>query len=187
MNKKPFNLRSFSLKFLLILLFSFNSFANSHVPYYKSLSKNESWLRHYPDLKDFKEQTEKFFLTHKGLPVRVIEEYQSMGSTYIDWYRIELFNGIQGWIYHNQLTRKRTLLILEDMELYATNSYDPESWFTIQKGKIKSPKTVNLLEATPTMYKVSISMSKREEINGWIPRDDRVWGDDLKSLEKSYD
>ena len=78
MNKKPFNLRSFSLKFLLILIFSFNSFANSHVPYYKSLSKNESWLRHYPDLKDFKEQTEKFFLTHKGLPVRVIEEYQSM-------------------------------------------------------------------------------------------------------------
>jgi hypothetical protein len=30
-------------------------------------------------------------------------------------------------------------------------------------------------------------MSKREEINGWIPRDDRVWGDDLKDLEKSYD
>ena len=173
------------IKFLLILIiFPQVLFADKHVPYFKSLSKSESWLRHYPDLKDFKEQTEKFFLTHKGLPVKVIDEHQSTGSTYIDWYRIELFNGVQGWIYHNQLTRKRTLLVLEDIELYATNSYDPKSWFTIQKGIIKSPKTVNLLEVTPTMYKVSISMNRREEINGWIPRDDRVWGDSLKGGEK---
>lgn len=176
------------LKILLILiLLPQLLLADKHVPYFKSLSKSESWLRHYPDLKDFKEQTEKFFLSHKGLPVKIIEEHQSVGSTYTDWYRIELFNGIQGWIYHNQLTRKRTLLILEDTELYATKSYDPDSWLTIPKGKIKSPKTVNLLETTPTMYKVSISMSKREEINGWIPRDDRVWGDDLKDLEKDID
>ena len=32
------------------------------------------------DLRDFKEQTEKFFLTHKGMPVKVIEEYQSVGN-----------------------------------------------------------------------------------------------------------
>ena len=62
------------------------------------------------------------------------------------------------------------MLILEDIELYATNSYDPDSWLTIQKEKLNL-QTVNLLEITPTMYKVSISMSKREEINGWIPRD----------------
>tara|TARA_Y100000591_G_C21667846_1_gene611318 strand:+ start:115 stop:618 length:504 start_codon:yes stop_codon:yes gene_type:complete len=166
------------IKFLLIFLIPLTSLANNHIPYYKSLSKNESWLRHYPDLKDFKEQTEKFLLTHKGMPVKVIEEHQSIGSTYIDWYRIELFNGIQGWIYHNQLTRKRTLLILEDIDLYATNSYETGSWLTIQKGKINSPKTVNLLEVTPTMYKISISMSKSKEINGWIPRDGRVWGDE---------
>ena len=166
------------IKFLLIFLIPLTSLANNHIPYYKSLSKNESWLRHYPDLKDFKEQTEKFLLTHKGMPVKVIEEHQSIGSTYIDWYRIELFNGIQGWIYHNQLTRKRTLLILEDIDFFATNSYETGSWLTIQKGKINSPKTVNLLEVTPTMYKISISMSKSKEINGWIPRDGRVWGDE---------
>ena len=98
------------IRLFIFILIPYFAFADKHVPYYKSLSKSESWLRHYPDLRDFKEQTEKFFLTHKGMPVKVIEEYQSVGNNYIDWYRIELFNGIKGWIYHNQLTRKRTLL-----------------------------------------------------------------------------
>ena len=92
------------IKFILIfLLIPQFIFADKHVPYYKSLSKTESWLRHYPDLRDFKEQTEKFFLTQKGMPVKVIQEHQSVGTNFIDWYRIELFNGIQGWIFHNQL------------------------------------------------------------------------------------
>src|SRR5210317_459257 len=175
------------IKFLLIIFIPLSSLANSHIPYYKSLSKSESWLRHYPDLKDFKEQTEKFFLTHKGLPVKVIDEHQSTGSTYIDWYRIELFNGVQGWIYHNQLTRKRTLLILEDTEIYALNSYNPDSWLTILKGEILAPKTVDLLEVTPEMLKVSISISDRKEIKGWIPRDNRVWGDDPKEIKQDFD
>ncbi len=176
------------IKLLLFLFFlPFSIFANSHIPYYKSLSNNESWLRHYPDLKDFKEQTEKFYLTHRGMPVRVIEEHQSQGSNYIDWYRIELFNGIKGWIYHNQLSRKRTLLVLEDTELYALSSMDPDSFFTIQKGEIKSPKTVNLLEVKQSMFKISISLDKRSEIKGWIPRDHRVWGDDPKEVEKDFD
>ena len=71
----------FILVFLLIPQFIF---ADKHVPYYKSLSKTESWLRHYPDLRDFKEQTEKFFLTQKGMPVKVIEEHQSVGTNFID-------------------------------------------------------------------------------------------------------
>ena len=175
------------IRLLIFLLIPYFVFADKHVSYYKSLSKSESWLRHYPDLNDFKEQTEKFFLTHKGMPVKVIEEYQSVGNSYIDWYRIELFNGIKGWIYHNQLSRKRTLLVLEDTEIYALNSYDTESWLTILKGEILSPKTVDLLEVTPKMFKVSISVSDRKKINGWILRDNRVWGDDPKESHKEYD
>ena len=176
------------LKFILVfLLIPQFVFADKHVPYYKSLSKTESWLRHYPDLRDFKEQTEKFFLTHKGMPVKVIKEYQSVGNNYIDWYRIELFNGIKGWIYHSQLTQKRTLLILEDTELYALNSYDPDSLLTIQKGKILGPKTVDLLEVTPEMFKVSININDRKEIKGWIPRDNRIWGDDPKEIKQDFD
>ena len=164
---------------LIFCILPFSIFANNHIPYYKSLSNDESWLRHYPDLKDFKKETEKFYLTQEGMPVRVIEEYQTIGSTYIDWYRIELFNGIQGWIYHNQLSRKRTLLILKDTELFAFNSMDIDSLFTIQKGEIKSPKIVNLLEVTPKMFKVSVTLNKRMEIKGWIPRDERVWGNKI--------
>ena len=175
------------IKFLLILLIPLSALADSHIPYYKSLSKTESWLRHYPDIRDFKEQTEKFLLSQKGMPVRVIEELQSQGSSYIDWYRVELFNGIQGWMSHTQLTRQRTLLILEDTELYAFNSSEPNSWLTIQKGEIQSPKTVKLLEVSSSMFKVSIAQGKNNEIQGWIPRDQRVWGDDLEGVQKDFD
>jgi len=175
------------IKFLILLIFPFSILADSHLPYYKSLSKNESWLRHYPDLQDFKEQTEKFFLTQKRMPVKVIQEHQSIGSNYIDWYQIELFNGIQGWMYHTQLTRKRSLLILENTELYALESKDPNSLLTIKKGEILSPKIVNLLEVTPDMFKISIDVGKRKEIKGWIPRDKRVWGSSSQKMEKDFD
>ena len=174
-------------KCIFLLIFPFTILADSHIPYYKSLSKNESWLRHYPNLQDFKEQTEKFLLIQKGMPVKVIQEHQSIGSDYIDWYKIEIFNGIQGWIYHTQLTRKRSLIVLENTELYATKSKDPNSFFTIKKGKILSPKIVNLLEVTPSMYKISIPIGKRKEIKGWISRDKRVWGSNPMELEKDVD
>lgn len=174
------------IKFILIfLLIPQFIFADKHVPYYESLSKTESWLRHYPDLRDFKEQTEKFFLTQKGMPVKVIQEHQSVGTNFIDWYRIELFNGIQGWIFHTQLTSKRTLLVLEDTELFAWSSDDPNSWMTIVKGEIQAPKIIDLLEVKDDMFKVNIKISDRKEIKGWISRDQRIWGDDLR--EEDFD
>jgi SH3-like domain-containing protein len=174
------------IKFILIfLLIPQFIFADKHVPYYESLSKTESWLRHYPDRRDFKEQTEKFFLTQKGMPVKVIQEHQSVGTNFIDWYRIELFNGIQGWIFHNQLTSKRTLLVLEDTELFAWSSDDPSSWMTIVKGEIQAPKIIDLLEVKDDMLKVNIKISDRKEIKGWISRDQRIWGDDLR--EEDFD
>lgn len=174
------------IKFILIfLLIPQFIFADKHVPYYKSLSKTESWLRHYPDLRDFKEQTEKFFLTQKGMPVKVIQEHQSVGTNFIDWYRIELFNGIQGWIFHTQLTSKRTLMVLEDTELFAWSSDDPNSWMTIVKGEIQAPKIIDLLEVKDDMFKVNIKISDRKEIKGWISRDQRIWGDDLR--EEDFD
>jgi SH3-like domain-containing protein len=174
------------IKFILIfLLIPQFIFADKHVPYYESLSKTESWLRHYPDLRDFKEQTEKFFLTQKGMPVKVIQEHQSVGTNFIDWYRIELFNGIQGWIFHTQLTSKRTLMVLEDTELFAWSSDDPNSWMTIVKGEIQAPKIIDLLEVKDDMFKVNIKISDRKEIKGWISRDQRIWGDDLR--EEDFD
>ena len=161
---------------LLFLVLPLTAYSDKHIPYYKSLAHDESWLRHYPENQDLKKQTEKFLLTEENMPVKVIEEFRNSWSSYTDWYRIELFNGIQGWIAHNQLSKKRTLLILEDIELYALKSYDPESWMTIQKGVILAPKIVNLLEVKETMVKVSIPEGNKSSIKGWIPIDDRLWG-----------
>ncbi len=176
------------LKFIILFFISLSAYADKHVPYYKSLSKNESWLRHYPDLIDFKEETKKFLLQYKGMPVKVIQEHKSgANQDFYDWYRIELFNGIRGWIHHTQLRRKRTLLVLEDTELYAWSSDDPNSWMTILKGEIQAPKTINLLEATPEMLKVSIQISDRKEIVGWISRDNRIWGHEIRREKQEID
>ena len=68
------------------------------------------------------------------------------------------------------------MLILEDIELYALKSYDPESLMTIQKGLIQAPKIVNLLEVKETMVKISIPEGNKSSVKGWIPIDDRLWG-----------
>ena len=161
---------------LFFLILPLTAYPDKHVPYYKSLAHDESWLRHYPENQDLSKQTEKFLLTEENMPVKVIEEFQNSWSDYIDWYRIELFNGIQGWIAHNQLSKKRTILVLEDTELYALKSDDPESFMTIQKGYILAPKILDLLEVNETMVKIRITQGKNSSIKGWIPNDKRIWG-----------
>ena len=79
-----------------LLIFPLIAYSDKHIPYYKSLAHDESWLRHYPENQDLSKQTEKFLLTEENMPVKVIEEFQNSWSSYTDWYRIELFNGIQG-------------------------------------------------------------------------------------------
>ena len=167
----------------MFLVLPLTAYSDKHIPYYKSLAHDESWLRHYPENQDLNKQTEKFLLTEENMPVKVIEEFRNSWSSYTDWYRIELFNGIQGWIAHNQLSKKRTLLILKDIELYALKSYDPESWMTIQKVVILAPKIVNLLEVKETMVKVSIPEGNKASIKAWIPIDGRLWGVSAKETQ----
>jgi SH3-like domain-containing protein len=173
--------------FILLVVLPFKLFAEGHLPYYKSLSQDESWLRHYPDIQDLKDYTEKFLLSQKRMPVKVIEEFTSPGNKYIDWYRIELFNGIQGWMYFNQLSRSRTLLIKEDTEMYAWSSMEPDAWLTIQKGLIQAPKIVKLISIEGTMAKISISTGKKSEEKAWIALDERVWGADKNERLESED
>ena len=172
---------------ILLVILPFQLFAEGHLPYYKSLSQDESWLRHYPDIQDLKDYTEKFLLSQKRMPVKVIEEFTSPGNKYIDWYRIELFNGIQGWMYFNQLSRSRTLLIKEDTEMYAWSSMEPDAWLTIQKGLIQAPKIVKLISIEGSMAKISISTGKKSEEKAWIALDERVWGAEKDERLKSED
>ena len=54
---------------------------------------------------------------------------------------------------------------------------------TIVKGEIQAPKIIDLLEVKDDMLKVNIKISDRKEIKGWISRDQRIWGDDLREEE----
>ena len=100
---------------------------------------------------------------------------------------MQLFNGIQGWMYHSQLSRSRTLLIKEDTEMFAWSSMDPDAWLTIQKGLIQAPKIVKLLSIEGSMAKISISTGKKSEEKAWIALDERVWGADKDEQLESED
>jgi hypothetical protein len=56
---------------------------------------------------------------------------------------------------------------------------------TIVKGEIQAPKIIDLLDVKDDMLKVNIKISDRKEIKGWISRDQRIWGDDLR--EEDFD
>ena len=78
-------------------------------PIFNSLKYNEVNLRHYPEKDDPHLKTIKFVLTEKGMPVKVIRDYNA-GGNIVEWYQVELFNGITGWIYHNQLSQHHLLV-----------------------------------------------------------------------------
>ena len=44
---------------LFLLIFPLIAYSDKHIPYYKSLAHDESWLRHYPENQDLSKQTEK--------------------------------------------------------------------------------------------------------------------------------
>ena len=67
---------------LLFLVLPLTAYSEKHIPYYKSLAHDESWLRHYPENQDLNKQTEKFLLTEENMPVKVIEEFRNSWSSY---------------------------------------------------------------------------------------------------------
>lgn len=143
-------------------------------PIFNSLKYNEVNLRHYPEKDDPHLKTIKFVLTEKGMPVKVIRDYNA-GGNIVEWYQVELFNGITGWIYHNQLSQKRRLLLRENTNLYLFNSYQEGSLRTKVKAKILSPKIITLITIKGKMAKVEFSHNDKIK-SGWIILEDSIWG-----------
>jgi len=160
----------FVIVLLLIPVFAFCE----KFPSFNSLKYNEINLRHYPEKDDPDLKTIKFVLTERGMPVKIIRDYNA-GGDIIEWYQVELFNGITGWIYHNQLSKKRRLLLKEDKNLYLFSSYEKEKFKTRIKSKILSPKIVSLIKIKDNMAKVEISENQKIT-QGWILLDSSVWG-----------
>jgi SH3-like domain-containing protein len=90
--------------FSLLIFFSFSAFAApkqiQEVNYFASLRAAQTNVRSGPG----QNYPVKFTFKLRGLPVRVISEYDN-------WNEIEDYEGQSGWVTQSLLTKKRTLLV----------------------------------------------------------------------------
>ncbi len=143
-------------------------------PTFNSLKYKEVNLRHYPELHDPNLKTIKFTLRQAGMPVKVLRDYNA-GGPIVEWYQVELFNGITGWIYHTQLSQKQKLLLKKDKNLYLFNSHIKKSFKTQVKAKIIAPKIISLIKIKNNMAKVEVNHNGKA-IKGWVLLDKSIWG-----------
>jgi len=90
--------------FLTFFFFTSPSFASrtiNEVNYFASLRASEANIRTGPG----QNYPIKFIFKLRGLPVRVINEYDN-------WNEIEDYEGQTGWVTQSLLTKKRTLMVL---------------------------------------------------------------------------
>lgn len=94
-------------KSLLLAILSFITFSSAlatkqiqEVNYFSSLRANETNVRSGPG----QNYPIKFTYKVKGVPVRVISEYDN-------WNEIEDYDGHTGWVTQSLLTKKRTLMV----------------------------------------------------------------------------
>ena len=95
-------MKKFLSIFFAIIFFCLPSFASrtiTEVNYFASL-RNETNVRSGPG----QNYPIKFTLKLRGLPVRVISEYDN-------WNEIEDYEGQTGWVTQSLLTKKRTLMV----------------------------------------------------------------------------
>ncbi len=115
--KRKLNLVKHVLSFLIFFFFSFNSFATPRaitpVNYFASLRSSETNVRAGPG----QNYPIKFIFKLRGLPVRVINEYDN-------WNEIEDFEGQSGWVTQSLLTKKRTLLVRTSQSFINMHSKD---------------------------------------------------------------
>ena len=127
------------------------------VPRFVSLRSNENKIRVAPG----REYPVKWTLKRKGLPVKVIAEYDT-------WRQVECHDGTTGWIHQGLLTGRRTLMAQgKDCRLLSSANRD-----AYDKAKIASN--------TLMTFKVKDCKSGRCYIKvqgqkGWI-RKSQVWG-----------
>lgn len=147
--------------FFIFLFFSFTSFAQQQQVqpqnYFASLRASETNVRagpgqHYPV---------KFTFKAKGVPVRVISEYDN-------WNEIEDYEGQTGWVSQSLLTKKRTLLITtakEFVNLHAKNNEKSRVLYHLQNHVV-----VQFIKCVKDWCGVEIKDKK-----GWIKRSE-VYG-----------
>ena len=149
---------------LLITMFYFVSIedasaksriTSSDLSYFESIRVTEANVRTGPG----KRYPIKFTLKRRGLPVKILDEYDN-------WSKVEDFEGETGWVSDNLLTKRKTVLITEDMAvMYKTASLNSKPIFRNEKGVV-----AKLLKCKRNWCKVELMKEK-----GWIEKRN-IWG-----------
>jgi len=149
--------------FLVILLFfNANSFADINNNFkYLSIKNNKVNVRIAPS------QTSpvKWVYEKKGLPVLIIDEYYN-------WRKIKDFENDSGWVHVSQLSKKRSVLFIEDNVLVfskPTNFSKP--LFRVSKLEV----------ATITKCDIEWCKVKNNIFSGWVKKNS-IWGLNKKDI-----
>ena len=152
----------------IFLFFSNSSFATQkiqEVNYYSSFRASETNVRAGPG----QNYPIKFSYKLKGIPVRVISEYDN-------WNEVEDYEKQTGWVSQSLLTKKRTLMVLitkDFTNMYSKNSEKSRVLFHLENYVIG-----DYLKCVENWCGIKINGKK-----GWVKKAD-VFGadeDDAKS------
>jgi SH3-like domain-containing protein len=147
-------------KIILILIIFANtkiSFSKEKEIIYMSLKSNEVNLRGGPN-KDF-----PILYTYKvrSMPIKIVGEYDK-------WFKVVDKDGDSGWISENLLSKMRTVITLNDIQILYSN-YNKEAYpiYKVEKNVI-----AKFLKCKHDRCKIKIN-----KIKGWIDKN-TIWGHD---------
>lgn len=142
---------------IIVIFFSFLNVSFSKEIVYMSLKPNKVNLRSGPN----KEFPILYIYQLKFMPVKITGEYDN-------WFKIVDKDGDVGWISEQLLSKARTIITLNDMQLLYSN-YNKEAYPTYRLGKNVIAK---FLKCKENRCKVKIG-----KIKGWLNKSD-IWGFD---------
>jgi len=159
-------IKLFSSILLAVFFLNQNAFAApkqiQEVNYFSSLRAAETNVRSGPG----QNYPIKFTFKLRGLPVRVISEYDN-------WNEIEDFEGQSGWVTQSLLTKKRTLLVRINKGF--TNMHSKPSEKSRVIYRLENNVVGDYLKCVDSWCGIKVENKK-----GWVAKED-IFGDDPNS------
>ena len=142
-----------NLTIILLFFFSFNVFSENN-NYFLILKNNKVNVRHGPGF-DF---PIKFIYKKKNLPVKIIDKKEN-------FRRIIDLKKNSGWIHSSQLSKKKSIIILEDKILFKKPTE-----YSKPVAKILTGRLLIIKNCKNEWCKIIV-----DNYSGWV-KTDNVWG-----------
>ena len=143
--------------FLIIFFFSTSDFllnAEENVKYL-SLRNNKVNVRIAPS----RTSPVKWVYEKKGMPVLIIDEYYN-------WRKIKDFENDNGWVHVSQLSKKRSVLFVEDNVLI----FSSPTYFSKPLNRLSKLEVATITKCSLQWCKV-----KNNLFSGWVKKNS-LWG-----------